>query len=144
MREIKFRAWDKRKNEWIKYKLGAPPVVDFGGYLLKTMATSYDTVLVGTWNQDSSSYALMQYTGLKDKNDVEIYEGDICKIDWGCWNDCTPEACAEHGYDVKPVKYVDGGFWPCASAGIEGAPEISTYEVIGNIYENPELLEKTS
>jgi len=67
---------------------------------------------------------VMQYTGLKDKNGVEIYEGDI--IDYGCNR-------------FKPVEFIDGCFCICK---ITAMPTLMTlYNVVGNIYETPELLQ---
>lgn len=74
------------------------------------------------WDETKPEVILMQYTGLKDKNDTEIYEGDIL-------DDCGHN-------DV--VKYEEGGFW-CHGGG---GSDFSFYKVIGNIYENPELLEE--
>lgn len=66
-----------------------------------------------------------QYTGLKDKNEVEIYEGDI--IQW--WNKVSKP---------RVVESTDGGWNPFIDdCQTDGAWH---YEIIGNIYENPELL----
>ena len=77
----------------------------------------------------------MQCTGLKDKNGKLIYEGDILKqpdgiIDYVCWSDgCyIHNGTAITNYDTC----YQGDAW---------AKEVNTHEVIGNIYENPELLE---
>lgn len=68
----------------------------------------------------------LQFTGLTDKNGKEIYEGDIIESD----------------YDKKvrfEVLYKLGGFW-CQKGGISFPLSIYEFEVIGNIYENPEIL----
>ena len=69
----------------------------------------------------------MQYTGLKDKNDKEIYEGDIVTVDG----------------EIFYVEWRGMGDWfidPKKDAAFVFTPEIYDVEVIGNIYENPELL----
>ena len=111
MREIKFRAYDGEKM------YDPMPIIDF-----KVM--------------EINGIALMQYTGLKDKNGVEIYEGDVVMYhDPGGWY--GPKRDCNH-----TVEYVDGRFEPFYDAGVDGATY--TYprecEVIGNIYENPGLV----
>ena len=133
MREIKFRAWDKIQK-WMT------------GVVCLNMGTWVDVVLIqpkvekATYNQVTENVELMQYTGLKDKNGKEIYEGDIIK---GRDTDCK-----EYPYiiDVKWDKKLSG--WsPLDSYTTNGVNDredgyfdISFCEVIGNIYENPELL----
>jgi len=131
MREIKFRAWDKNKNQMITRFDGIAYVGDNGGNTIKPQLMAniegYHWC-VANWGTDVE---LMQFTGLKDKNGKEIYEGDIVnshaqfeqpyirEVIWG-------ENC---GLVFKPLT----GFNLCK-------PNEYHFEIIGNIYENPELL----
>lgn len=120
MREIKFRAWDKNTDTLVNVKTldidnnGVGCVVDFDGI-----------------NLDRSECELMQYTGLKDKNGVEIYEGDVVKI-----TDC------KYGNKFRgEISFKNGSY--VVESNIATHYRFIDYhiEVIGNIYENPELLE---
>ena len=71
---------------------------------------------------------LMQFTGLHDKNGKEIFEGDILKYDG-----------MPHLYSI--VEFFDAAFWACDRNGKTVIGEPKFVEVLGNIYENPELLE---
>lgn len=127
-RAIKFRAWDKVTNQFIEGKFGAPLVIDMNGCLRVTEATPDDTRLLGVYRHDSSTYELMQYTGLKDKNGKECYEDDLIKID-------------DMVYRVEWTGAPNGaGFFLGMYKG-SGMSALQMYrvpdgEIVGNVYEN--------
>ena len=112
MREIKFRAW--QDNQMLTQPMS-------GVYAAKRF--------FGMLYEDTE---LMQYTGLKDKNGVEIYEGDVVE-----WEDRTADDM--YGGDViypnEAVEFKGAAFYPVSMMPGE------EFEVIGNIYENKQLLD---
>lgn len=125
MREIKFRAWIKEGA----YDDGILPdgnEMDYiQGFVGETVWCSDNSEI------DIKSCELMQFTGLKDKNGKEIYEGDIIKGDtYGH----ILEVIWDEGYcGFSPfLDLIDGDYT---------GEDWGRCEVIGNIYENPELLE---
>jgi len=125
MREIKFRAWITGK---MSFKSGKPYMFYqddqyLGSFLSRANAQQFD-------NSGHDAYGtveLMQYTGLKDKNGTEIYEGDILKTD--------------SKYGITEVTYINASFAIKIPRGKQtlGLKISKKSEVIGNIYENPEL-----
>ena len=133
---LKFRAWDKNTNDMVDVKtidlekdgsIGC--IVDYNGI-----------------NLDVSECVLMQSTGLKDKNGVEIFEGDILKI-----IEVTNEGISEYITEViwEDCSFVfksDGvDYYDSFLGSFSGDPN-KTYPlfellVIGNVWDNPELLE---
>lgn len=123
-REIKFRVWQKDKKVMMDVK-----EYDFENKEI------WAENITGTWYKDDG-LEIMQYTGLKDKNGKEIYEGDIVKGHY------YKEGIAYRF--IGKVKYIGSKYEICGVKQYIGlATELnSTYEIIGNIYENPELLEE--
>ena len=136
-RTIKFRAWDKEyekmtyfDEEDYEYK---PPLVFRLDQVFKK-DDNYDDYEDFEYNDITDKVEIMQYTGLHDKNGKEIYEGDIVKsffVD-------TDEAGNEiYKYYIIEVKYDE----VLCSYKID---KFMNLEVIGNIYENKELLNETN
>lgn len=133
MRTIKFRAWDDKKKRWLlEYKA-------LGGFSLFG-----ETVIFDEWGATADSYIferhgrklddlkVMQFTGLLDKNGREIYEGDI-------WRST---AHPEHKPTVVEWRSLSTGYQEAYGYGF--FEPLAYVEVIGNIYENPELLKEAA
>lgn len=115
-REIKFRAWDGKR-------------ITTSGIMFNTSTSCITTPTIPSFNPDGKEkdfYQVMQYTGLKDKDGVDIYEGDICETRFGLTvviqydNYCAAFKPFLNEYPME---------WRCY-----------ILRVIGNIYANPELL----
>ena len=133
MREIKFRTWDKVLG--ICQVTGIDFRVDVAWVSKDGRKTTY------TLNIENAN--LMQYTGLKDKKGKKIYEGDI--VDFGTWKKDGERAVVEHNNDLACFIYQFFSKYGGEGMGIIGEypyrPLRKKMKVIGNIYENPELLE---
>jgi len=119
MREIKFRAWD---GERIKEVTGV-------GWI----DNEIDYIMTPKYSGPASDFKLMQYTGLKDKNGREIYEGDIVKYPHIVGFD-----------DIWKVEFSNGSFVireTIVKISLRELAHKNNLEIIGNIYESPGLLE---
>ena len=121
MREIKFRAWFNKKPDWWKRQM---------------FYSDDEPAGIGDWFYEVQCYQedapIMQFTGLKDKNGKEIYEGDIVRAiykDMGSGEEITEE------YEME---------WECTDPGPGyvgfNVGNYQSIEIIGNVWENPELL----
>lgn len=131
MREIKFRVWDNLKKSFLKDK----------------------SVLIHTekpFVQHDQGHIFQQYTGLKDKNGKEIYEGDIVKFD-NSESNWKPFGMEPFVGKAEIIWCSDFLLCNTPQWGLSGSPDKDGYrryygcmygeiEVIGNIFENKDLL----
>ena len=128
-REIKFRVWSESDKE---YRTGRRLVE-----LLVKLSTSVTGIPATVYNDEGDEFIIEQYTGLKDKNDVEIYEGDIITAGYSMGHlDGEPAVVRWDEGMAKWEVYIPKEK-ETASLGM-----CFGIEVVGNIHENPELLEK--
>lgn len=118
MRAIKFRAWSKRRNKWVS------PMTNF----------SFVTADLTTEFKDTEEIAYSQYTGLKDKNGKEIYEGDIVHF--------KTLRGKEYIGEVKSYEDATSFFVVAKEHYMECLDDVYALKVLGNIYENKELLDE--
>ncbi|NSM31424.1 hypothetical protein HRE39_09500 [Enterococcus faecalis] len=130
----KFRAWDKNTNDMVNVKtidlekdgsIGC--IVDYSGI-----------------NLDVSECVLMQSTGLKDKNGVEIFEGDVVKVTDGKSEEDSYISAVKNysneGYPAFDIEYPPTYHYESNVLSAIMCNVFETIEVIGNVYEDGDLL----
>lgn len=128
MREIKFRAWNESNKEFCKDSFA---VTNEGKVIVfHTPSSIWETSDFCVTDQ----LTIIQYTGLKDKNGTEIYEGDILHKDCFWSRFIEFEKGSFVSSPLNKVQYNNRKFYPI------GCSDYQDWEVIGNIYENPEML----
>ena len=119
MREIKFKVWDRKHNRMSQsFSLGRDSNIVFN-----------DRCICGV-EITGNDFVYLQFTGLKDRNGKEIYEGDICKyLNIYTKNEIWVVAFEDAKFVLKksPMRFDLGDV------------DIQCVEVLGNTYENPEL-----
>lgn len=139
MREIRVRAWDAERGKMVygdEIENDTQPYIEDGCHVCDTQryftGLSYGKLYVAYHNEhgDWTECEVMQFTGLRDKNDKEIYEGDI--ITDGVNNAVISWASGAGCWQYELADKTDNGWL---------SDHNLTVRVIGNIYENPSLLE---
>lgn len=133
MRTIKFRAWDRYMKCMVDVK-----TLDFGpkGAECAVDDSDINGDIDGEWD-------LMQFTGIKDSNGTEIYEGDIVRVT--SYNGSFIATIKWQGDDYPAFDLNNGSVpgWYVETNGLHTIKSVGiNMIVIGNIYENPELVEE--
>jgi uncharacterized phage protein (TIGR01671 family) len=124
-REIKFRAWDKENNEM--------EFIDFLGENTLHIQNA-------EW-ENKEDFEIMQYTSLKDKNDKEIYEGDIVQAVWYSYEEPECETFGEVIFNNGWLSYCIWNEDDKTMSEMNGQGYYTwEIEVFGNIYQNSELI----
>lgn len=130
MREIKFRAWDKRHNRFIVLEK-----IHFGENVPKAVYERDELSPTTPYIYSIEWIELMAYTGLKDQNGREIYEGDIVRITTTQTEETRiGEVIYYTGNAMYLVETTMGDYFTFMSQ------DIKSVEVLGNIHENKGLL----
>ena len=146
MREIKFKIWDKKNKKWyIQYPN------------CNNLFNIYKNGTLGRKSEDDD-YIFVQYTGRKDRDNKEIYKGDIVK---NHWYDCNGKFIGglwvvKYGmHSIEGQDYYSNsgeGFYFDAQSGIDddtynianlpSDDDRGGIEIVGNIYEDPKLMKE--
>jgi hypothetical protein len=133
MHNLKFRAWDIANKEMLKVD-----IIDF--FLEQIRILQKDA---SCFSMKFKNVEIMQSTGFHDKNGVEIFEGDVLSCGY-LFTGSPFEEEDEYEEEKGVVKFLNCGFniefKNCNALFIDIMLNYEDIEVIGNIYENPELL----
>lgn len=125
----RYRAWDKEFKEMVQVD-----ALVFEEQIIKATYKNGNVV-----KEDLKNYVLMQSTGLTDKNGKEIFEGDILKVtDEHSWLEVVSFSEKKAMFVSKEIGFPESPLWELFNT------VLFEIEIIGNIYENPELAEVDS
>lgn len=134
-REILFRAKQVCNNEWIEgYYLNCyypGNSTDQTGHFIVEYPGKYHEIYLGT---------ICQYTGLTDKNGRKVFEGDIVKTKY--YGKDSENGCNFNDYDVFVIDYGEATFRLDNEERRFFLTKLKDIEVIGNIFDNPDLLKE--
>ena len=140
-RIIKFRVWNNKTKSWIhgpyKCDLHGPGCNELDGVNLLGETILFGCFLDGVSIEDLNEIITVQFTGLKDKDGHDIFEGDIVKVKSntnGTWAGYLTGEVIYHEIDASFKLKDEYGISRPWSIGNE-----AVIEVVGNIFENPEL-----
>lgn len=151
----KFRAYDTKNKVMVTNFHRSHMKIETGKVLYQLTTTNENEIkAIASYNTfDDFTYRyshdlkLMQSTGLKDKNGVEIFEGDIVKVtdeDEEYSYISVVKNYAEEGYPAFDIEYPSDWEYESNALSTIMSGGYETIEVIGNIYEDPKLLEQTN
>jgi|ERR1041384_2574022 uncharacterized phage protein (TIGR01671 family) len=115
-RKLKFRIWDPDEN-----------------CFRETCTINQNGIIESSWGKEKYNWICQQFTGLLDKNNKEIYEGDIIK-----WLDTNffDGNWSEREF-IEEVRFENGAFYPICQFLSD---DMENCEIVGNVFENSELV----